>query len=248
VTDAEDTEQADHQQRAPVDGAGEESPDVSANALSHDIQASPVLSLVGTSEQAQDRPLDEDRALVRAAKAGDRSAFSKLFEKHNGRVYAMCTRFLRNTAEIEDAVQQTFLEAYKSLHRFEERSKFTTWVTRIAIHTCLGFRRKLKRLFFSEDTLPDDRVEQAHFSNRPLNAEESALYRRRRQAVSDLLAKVSEKKRVVFVLAELEGMTAPEISEVLEVPDATVRTRLFHARKEFAQLARAHPEFIEFYD
>lgn|GEM_PF-187798 len=248
MADADDTEPVDQQQHDPDEGMCEESPDVSADALSNDAHAMPALSLLRAKERQVERPLDEDRALVHAAKAGDRAAFSKLFEKHHGRVYAMCTRFLRNTAEIEDAVQQTFLEAYKSLHRFEERAKFTTWITRIAIHTCLGFRRKLKRLFFSEDTLPDDRVEEAHFSNRPLSAEERTSYRRRRQAVSDLLAKVSEKKRVVFVLAELEGMTAPEISEILQVPDATVRTRLFHARKEFAQLARAHPEFVEFYD
>ncbi|MCP4504490.1 MAG: RNA polymerase sigma factor [Deltaproteobacteria bacterium] len=228
------------------DASCEESPTVSAETAAS-IASLPSLSLLQTPAK-EAVVFDEDQALVAKAKVGDRQAFSKLYSKHHGRVFAMCSRLLRDPVEVEDAVQQTYLEAWKSLHRFEGRSKFTTWITRIAIHTCLGLRRKLRRLFFSEDTSPVDRVEDGHFSSRPIPADEHASYRNRRKSVAEALSHLSEKKRVVFVLAELEGMTAPEISEILSVPDATVRTRLFHARKEFAVLVRKHPGFADLFD
>lgn len=192
------------------------------------------------------RWVDEDEALVRAAQAGDRAAFAALFDRHHGRVYAMCSRFLRDPAEVEDAVQHAFLEAWRCLHRFEGRSRFSTWITRIAIHTCLGVRRRLRRLFVT-DSPPTDGGDLG-WSDKPMAPDEGAAHRDRRRAVDEVLAKLSAKKRVVFVLAELEGMTAPEIAQILDIPDATVRTRLFHARKEFTRRVREHPGFADLFD
>lgn len=191
--------------------------------------------------------VDEDAALVEAARRGDRAAFTRLFERHHGRVYAMCARLLRDPAEVEDAVQQAFLEAWRSLYRFEGRSRFSTWITRIAIHTCLGFRRRLKRLFLLEDSAPGREDARGAWASAPTTPDEGAAERARKRALDEVLWRLSPKKRVVFVLADLEGMTAPEISRVLDVPDATVRTRLFHARKELARLVRAHPGFADLF-
>jgi RNA polymerase sigma factor (sigma-70 family) len=159
----------------------------------------------------------------------------------------MCARLLANRAEVEDAVQQVFLEAWRCLHRFEGRSRFSTWITRIAIHTCLGFRRRLKRFLFSEDIEPAA-GEETQWSQPQMLPDETAAQAARRKAIDEVLALVSVKKRVVFVLADLDGLTAPEISKILDIPDATVRTRLFHARKEFAALVRKHPGFNDLFE
>ena len=190
--------------------------------------------------------VDEDAALVARAQAGDREAFGQLFAKHHGRVRAMCTRMLSRRSEIDDAVQHAFLEAWRCLDRFEGRSRFSTWITRIAIHTCFGIRRKLARLFLTEDG-HDDHARAPQWANPPMSPDEGAVHTHRKRAVDDILQKLSPKRRVVFVLAELEGMTAPEIAEILEIPDATVRTRLFHARKDFSTRARQHPGFADLY-
>jgi RNA polymerase sigma-70 factor (ECF subfamily) len=191
---------------------------------------------------------DEDAALVEAARRGDQAAFTRLFERHHGRVYAMCARLLQNPAEVEDAVQQAFLEAWRSLYRFEGRSRFSTWITRIAIHTCLGFRRRLRRLFLLEDTVPGREDASATWTRAPTTPDEGAAERARKRALDEVLWRLSPRKRVVFVLADLEGMTAPEIARVLDIPDATVRTRLFHARKELARLVRRHPGFADLFE
>lgn len=184
------------------------------------------------------RPATEDDALVARARAGDRAAFGQLFTRHHGRVTAMCVRLLPDRSRVDDAVQQTFLEAWRCLHRFENRSRFTTWLTRIAIHTCFGLRRRLARLVFVGDTPAAPVIEVAETG---LSPEDLVVRRAREAAIRDVLAGLSEKKRVVFVLADLEGMTSPEVAEVLGVPDATVRTRLFHARRDVAAAVRSHP-------
>ncbi len=200
---------------------------------------------------------DADRDLVLRSQRGDRAAFSLLFQKHHGRVYGMCARLLSRKADVDDAVQQTFMEAWRCLHRFEGKSRFTTWLTRIAIHTCFSFRRKLRRLLLIDDVteergglsvvgaadgrgVPDPRHEQA-----PLPADEVASRRARSKALDEVLQNISEKKRTVFVLADLEDLTSPEVAEILGIPEATVRTRLFYARKEIAELLRAHPGFVD---
>src|ERR1041385_4937420 len=102
--------------------------------------------------------VDDDADLVRRAQQGDRAAFGALFKKHHGRVQAMCMRMLADPAEVDDAVQQAFLEAWRCLGRFEGRSRFTTWITRVAIHTFFSTRRRLRRLFVSDVSAAADRA------------------------------------------------------------------------------------------
>lgn len=199
--------------------------------------------------------VDEDDDLVARARQGDRAAYGRLFERHHGRIHGMCARLLRRSDDVDDAVQQTFLEGWRCLHRFEGKSRFTTWLTRISIHTCFSTRRRLKRLLLVD--IPDDDENRASLSvvsggltnplldTGPLPADEVASRRARERALNDVLAQLSEKKRVVFVLVDLEGMTSPEAADILGINEATIRTRLFYARQEVAAALRNHPGFAD---
>ena len=189
--------------------------------------------------------LDPDAERVAKAQAGDRAAVGALFKRHHGRVRAMCVRMLsgRDAAEIEDAVQQAFLEAWRCLPRFGGKSRFTTWLTRVAIHTCFSTRRRLRRLFVTD--VNTDRAVIPVWAQPGLSPDEVAGRRARETAVADVLSALGPKKRAVFVLADLEGMTSTEIAAVLAIPDATVRTRLYHARREVAALVKSHPGFVD---
>ncbi len=198
--------------------------------------------------------VDVDHELVVRSRRGDQAAFAALFRRHHGRVYGMCARLLARKPDVDDAVQQTFLEAWRCLHRFEGKSRFTTWLTRIAIHTCFSFRRRVRRLLLVDDESRaltvvdggaagppgDPRAEAA-----PLPADEVASQRARSRALDEVLQRLSEKKRAVFVLSDLEDLTSPEVAEILGIPEATVRTRLFYARKELAELLRNHQGFVD---
>jgi RNA polymerase sigma-70 factor (ECF subfamily) len=202
--------------------------------------------------------VDPDEALVLRAQRGDQAAFSALFRAHHGRIHAMCARLLggggahgRSDGDVDDAVQQTFLEAWRCLHRFEGKSRFTTWLTRIAIHTCFSVRRRLRRLFLADDDtralqlVEPVRVDDDRAASAPLSPDEAASRHARATALDEVLLQLAPKKRVVFVLADLEELTSPEIAAIVGVPEATVRTRLYYARRELAALLRGHPGFAD---
>ena len=189
--------------------------------------------------------VDVDHEMVVRARRGDQAAFASLLRK----------------PDVEDAVQQTFLEAWRCLGRFEGKSRFTTWLTRIAIYTCFSFRRRLRRLLLVDDAALEGqglsvvggalgdgsaaRVGDPRSEAAPLAADEVASRRARSLALDEVLQELSEKKRVVFVLSDLEDFTSPEVAEILSIPETTVRTRLFYARKELAALLRNHKGFVD---
>ncbi len=179
---------------------------------------------------------EEENSWIVAAMQGDKSAFSQLYLRHSGQVHAFCMRMLQGKADVEDAVQQVFLEAWRSLCRFERRSMFSTWLIKIAIHTCLSFHRKTGRMVLAQE---DDSQIYEHATEVLWGTAQSAPDEQiwsaiRRRTVWKLVNRMTKKKQLVLILSDMQGMTAPEISNVLGIPDATVRTRLFHARRELA--------------
>jgi len=185
----------------------------------------------------------EDLELVAQFQRGDRSAFSTLFQRHQGSVSRLIARMMgdpiRNRSqvvELEDLVQDVFVQVYRSLGGFRGGSKVSTWVYRIAVNVVLMHRRsaRARPVFYSADDVdapaspelvPDEELVR--------HANIDALYR--------LLSQISDKKRTVYILHEIEGLSASEIAEIVGAPILTVRTRLFYARRELAVLLRDDP-------
>src|ERR1700752_1763662 len=96
-----------------------------------------------THAQAEDTRVDWEGALVQRACAGDARAFERLYREHAGKVYGLCLRMTRDPALAEDCPQETFVNAWRALGRFETRSSLATWLHRIAVNVALGKRRKV---------------------------------------------------------------------------------------------------------
>ena len=181
--------------------------------------------------------------LVVRCQAGDQAAFRDLFVKYQGWVQGTVYHMLPRPSDLDDVVQNVFLEVFRSIHRFEGRSKFSTWLTRLAINVALGHRRKWRFWQKTEEviTRENDAGALTVESLRPPAPDDALGDKRTRAAVQRVLQGLSPKKRSVFVLSEIQGLQAPEIGEMLGIPSATVRTRLFHARKDFEKMARTDP-------
>ena len=176
-------------------------------------------------------------SLVRQAAAGDPTAFRALFARHKNDVARLVYRMLNAPADLEDVVQEVFVQVFRSLKDFRGQAKFSTWLHRVTVNVVLMHRRSARsRPVLTEEipgelvgdelqTLPDEDVER----------------RERMRAFQRLLAKLADKKRVVFVLHELEGMSPAEIAEVVGAPVLTVRTRLFYARRELEAMLGEEP-------
>ena len=178
--------------------------------------------------------------VVERAKAGDVAAFRELYSQHCRQVSRQLA-FLVPRADLEDVVQDVFIEVYRSIKRFEGKSAFTTWLYRVTVHVAMKSRRKQtrSRLDVVED-LPDRADE------RPLPYAVS-LSAERQVRVEALLEQLAPKKRAVLVMHDLQGIEAQRIAEILETNVMTVRTRLFYARKELEALAKSDPALSEFF-
>ncbi|MES2503511.1 MAG: RNA polymerase sigma factor [Myxococcota bacterium] len=190
---------------------------------------------------------NQEEAWIDLSLAGDTKAFAKLYDRYFNQVYAFCVRMLHGHGDPEDLVQQVFLEAWRSLHRFEKRSLFSTWITRIAIHTCLSFLRRTNKVRPHNSSNPEAFEKQTEFvwMEPAMPLEEQLSRKDRKIAIHQILQTLTPKKKTVFVLSDMQGMTAPEIAAVLKIPDATVRTRLFHARREFLDAVNQNSHYKE---
>lgn len=184
---------------------------------------------------------DDSEQLVARCRAGDKAAFRELFLRHRGDVVRLVYRMLGRRADAEDVVQEVFLQVHRSLRDFRGDAKFSTWLHRVTVNVVLMVRRAAKsRPVFAEEPIDDVTGEDG------LWPDEDVARRDRLRAFSRCVDQLSEKKRTVFILHELEGMPAAEIAQVVEAPVLTVRTRLFYARKELAEAMRAEPMLAAF--
>jgi RNA polymerase sigma-70 factor (ECF subfamily) len=174
--------------------------------------------------------------IVQRAQGGDATAFASLFRKHRSAVAAIAYRMLGPGADLEDVVQEVFLQVHRSLPDFRGQAKFSTWLHRVAVNVVLMARRRAR----SRPLYTHEEAARHESDGRPLPDNDVARGRRL-EAFQRLLDKLSDKKRTVFILHELEGMAPTEIARIVDCPVLTVRTRLFYARKELAQLMRSEP-------
>ena len=186
------------------------------------------------------RETSEVDELVHRSQRGDRVAFAELFRRHRGDVSRLVFRMLGPTADAEDVVQEVFLQVHKSLTEFRGQAKFTTWLHRVTVNVVLMVRRAARsRPVFAGEPLED------HEPDRGLLPDEDAARRSRIAAFRRLLDKLPEKKRTVFILHEIEGKSPADIAELVDAPVLTVRTRLFYARRELAEMMRDEPTLAQ---
>jgi RNA polymerase sigma-70 factor (ECF subfamily) len=185
-----------------------------------------------------------DLELVRRFLDGDEGAFGVIFKRHRRLVFGVLSPLLGRDPELEDVLQLTFVEVFRSLDRFEGRSKLSSWIARVALH--VGFhhlrRRKSRPGEYQGDRALLDFADPAPGSDPFRSAERKELSQR----VYGILTNMAPKKRAVFILNDLEGMPQEEIADAVGASVATVRTRLFYARREFWQKAHMDPVLKEY--
>ncbi len=181
--------------------------------------------------------MSEPDNLVERAGAGDIGAFRALYARHRGDVARLVHRMMGPAPDAEDVLQEVFFQVHKSLKDFRGQSKFTTWLHRVTVNVVLMHRRSAKSRPVLSEELPSD----VSADHRSLLPDEEVDRRLRTRAFLRLLDKLGDKKRTVFVLHELEGVSPQEIAEIVGAPVLTVRTRLFYARRELEAMIAQEP-------
>jgi RNA polymerase sigma-70 factor (ECF subfamily) len=179
---------------------------------------------------------EEERLIARAA-AGDTTAFRQLYERHRTDVARLVYRMLGGRSDFEDVIQEVFVQVYRSLKDFRGQAKFSTWLHRVTVNVVLMHRRSAR----SRPVFADEPAADGSMQSDAIAPDDDAERRERVRAFGRLLARLADKKRIVFVLHELEGIAPSEIAKIVGAPVLTVRTRLFYARRELAAMMADEP-------
>lgn len=174
-------------------------------------------------------PADEAR-LVQAAQNGDRRALDRLLRDQQERIHAVCRRITGNDADALDATQDAMMAVVRGLPRFDGRARFSTWVYRVATNTCLDELRRRKRR--PVVGLPEHDGEVLDIPSDGEMAVDDGVATR--LEVDAALAELPEEFRAAVVLRDLCQLDYAEISEVLDIPAGTVRSRIARGRRQLA--------------
>jgi RNA polymerase sigma-70 factor (ECF subfamily) len=175
---------------------------------------------------------NDDAELVRRARGRDEAAVRASMQANNRRLYRLARGVLRNDAEAEDVVQETYVRAFTHLEQFRGDSSLSTWLSRIAMNEALGRLRRL-RPGVELSTLPQGALE-AQIIQFPLTSsedpEKSMAQREIQHVVEHAIDELPEPFRLVFITRVIEGMNVEETAEILGLKPETVKTRLHRAR------------------
>jgi RNA polymerase sigma-70 factor (ECF subfamily) len=177
----------------------------------------------------------QEELWVQEARAGNQQAFGQLVEAYQRPVYNLTYRMLGNPQEAEDAAQETFLRAYSRLRQYDGDHKFSTWILSIANHHCIDRLRKRRTTQVSID---DNPVLQNLEQESPL-PETNVLKQEQSAELQALIAQLEPEYRTPLILRYWEDYSYEQIAIVMGLTVAAVKSRLFRARKQVADLYRA---------
>jgi RNA polymerase sigma-70 factor (ECF subfamily) len=169
----------------------------------------------------------QDAELLTRVLDGDHEAFDQIMRRHEDRVFSVCLRIMGDRDAALDATQETFLTTFRKAGQFAGNSALGTWIYRIAVNTCYDQLRKQKRK--RTDPIPD------HLDPADRSAEDAIDSAGLRPEIQRALAAIPIDFRSAVVLSDVEGMSLPDVAEVLGVPLGTVKSRVFRGRRLLAR-------------
>ena len=185
-----------------------------------------------------ERTVIDEAELIQRAQGGDTQALSELVEQHQRTVYNVALRMCGNPDDAEETLQETFLNAIQALPRFENRSKLSTWLYRIASNQCLMRRRKAAnapvQFFLDEGDNPAE-TQPKYFVDWSISPDDLVLDAELQQVMEAAIEELPPKLRIVFIWRELEGLSTAETAEVLEISASAVKVRLHRARLQLRE-------------
>jgi RNA polymerase sigma-70 factor (ECF subfamily) len=187
-------------------------------------------------------PKDTDRELVKRVQKGDRRAFDLLFARYQHKIHGLVSRFVRDSQDIDDVVQEAFIKAYRALPRFRGDAAFYTWLYRIAINTAKNYLVARGRRPPASDVEAEDAelMDGADALRETENPENQLSRDELEEAIDDAIRGLPDDLRSAVTLREFDGLTYEQIAEIMDCPVGTVRSRIFRAREAIDERIRPY--------
>ena len=168
---------------------------------------------------------DEDRRLAAACVTGDSVAFERIYRTHGERMKSIAFNHLGNVSDAEDAVQETLLKVHRAAASYSGEASFSTWMYRILINTCYDALRRRKR-----------RPDETAMEEMPQERSAAGVDDAKRITLRKLLGNLTEQRRTVFTLFEIEGLSHAEIASILGITEGNSKWILFSTKKQLQEM------------
>jgi RNA polymerase sigma-70 factor (ECF subfamily) len=186
----------------------------------------------------------EEEAAIEQALNQDLNAFNRLVEAYQRLAYSVAYRMLQDDEQAADAVQESFIKAYRALHTFQGGS-FKSWLMRIVTNTCYdALRARKRRATDSLDDLPPGAQYAPYLTDSAESPHEYAERMELNHAIESNIAKLPEDQRLAVLLCDVHGYTYEEITEIANIPMGTVKSRISRGRARLRELLLAQPELL----
>jgi RNA polymerase sigma factor (sigma-70 family) len=174
-----------------------------------------------------------DTVLVERILGGEKRLFEHIIRRYNQRLYRIGMSILNQDAEVEDAMQTAYINAYEHLNQFANRAAFSTWITRILLNECLAQKKRRQRFPTGTDDVSQNSIHMKTPAYVLVNKELGSV-------IEDAVTQLPEKYRLVFVLREIEEMSVKETSEALDIEETNVKVRLNRAKTMLKDLMKGY--------
>ena len=181
--------------------------------------------------------MNSDDSLIDKTIQGDKEAFGLLVSKYQDRLFNTMFHIAGGAENAYDVVQETFLQAYLRIGTFRRTSRFYTWIYRIAFNVAMGIKRKQKPVAVFSQSRTSGMEE---IDSKESSPDELLLTEENVEMVQQSIAKLDDEFRAVIVLREIEDLSYEQISEILEIPLGTVRSRLHRGRALLKEILLRH--------
>ncbi|HYG99096.1 MAG TPA: RNA polymerase sigma factor [Terriglobales bacterium] len=168
-----------------------------------------------------------DEELVKRVLAGEVALYELLMRRYNQRLFRVSVAILKDSAEAEDAMQEAYVRAYQHLGQWEGRAKFSTWLTRIAVHEALA-RAERRRRYLDVNTAEDSEQPMSRASGP--SPEEQVSERELHKLLETVILGIPQAYRTVLMMRDVEEMSTSEVAGILQLTEENVKVRLFRAR------------------
>ncbi len=176
-----------------------------------------------------------EELLIKRAQRGNLEAFEKLVHQYDARIMKIAYDMLNNIEDARDVYQDIFVKVYRSIDKFRFQSEFYTWLFRIAINTCINFRKQRTK----NDSVSLDQIENYHGTqwemmgnSEELNPEKHLLNEELNEKINQGIERLSNQQRAVFILRHYHGYKLKQIAEIMECSEGTVKNYLFRATRK----------------
>ncbi|MDF2840018.1 MAG: polymerase, sigma subunit, SigW [Clostridia bacterium] len=190
----------------------------------------------------------KDEDIIRLILKGDSELYSEIVDRYSSKVYSTAYSYTHNQEEARDLVQEILIKVYHNLHSFKSEAKFSTWLFRIVVNSCIDWSRKCKsKKLISAWSMDDDNVLDS-ITTKSDGPEDALLRQEHKELVRTTVASLPEIYKTVLILYYFEELQVQEICTILDSPRKTIETRLYRAKKVLKSLLEQELSGGELYE